>query len=899
MDLQTKLDQLYLNRAHGAFVRSRAKWIEAGEKNSSYFFNLEKSRQKRNCISCLLIDGKECKDFKLLENEVFQFYSKLYSTQFSKTDCNNFFDKISHLIPQIEKTYYDFCEADLKIEELDTALKKMILNKSPGSDGLTVNFYKFFWEEVREILFKALLECISQKELMTTMKQGVITLIPKPGKDKRQLDNLRPITLLNTDYKIFSGSIAARLKQGISNLISETQSGFLKDRLIHNNIRLVLDLIDYRDLIEENSFILFLDFYKAFDSVEHPFILETLNHFGFGENFRSTIGMLYHNINSSVLLGHGSCTRFNIKRGIRQGCGSSPLLFIMAAEMLSISLKNSDISGIDIMGEQIIISQLADDTTLFLKNEDQIPLALQTITDFTKASGLHLNLNKCELFALNDHPQQLLYNIKIKKEVKYLGITITKDKNISDKVNVWDNINKCKLTLNRWLQRDISIFGRILLTKMDSLSRLIYPAYSLPITQKMIKATNNIHFNFIWRNKCHYISKDDMIKSYQDGGGNAIDFDTMNGILKLKWLKTWLNNIHSIWYFIPNMLFNKMGGIHFLLKCDFEMSKLPVKLSDFHQQVLLYWKLIFKHNFTPHNSPIWNNRYITINRKSVYFDEWFSQGVWAVAHFLNDDGCILQYEGFCEKFQIHCTKRKYNQLVKAIPLSVRSMVKQDIFYSNTSPKLRHLWIEGSDFCDPKCNNKFLRCYLLNCSYPNSIKRSYILKDYKKEEIIRIRTKYLSFPIPFKMKEIQFKILNKIYPTNEFIKHRFKIETGKCIFCNTENEDLDHLFYSCNVIQSFWQDFQRWLQSKGIQFATLTTNEIKFGIKVKNIFMDFGINNLLLLCKYFIHKCRFFKTKPTIFHWKNELNLFSKSIQLIEQKSAKMLETFLLDFGLLD
>ena len=92
---------------------------------------------------------------------------------------------------------------------------------------------------------------------MSTMKQGLITLIPKPGKDKRILDNLRPITLLNTDYKILSGAIAARLKDGISSIISETQSGFIKGRLIHNNIRLVLDLLDYSHMVQESGFTVF------------------------------------------------------------------------------------------------------------------------------------------------------------------------------------------------------------------------------------------------------------------------------------------------------------------------------------------------------------------------------------------------------------------------------------------------------------------------------------------------------------------------------------------------------------------------------------------------------------------------------------------------------------------
>lgn len=181
------------------------------------------------------------------------------------------------------------------------------------------------------------------------MKQGLITLIPKSGKDKRILDNLRPITLLNIDYKILSGVIAARLKEGISSIITETQSGFLKGRLIHNNIRLVLDLLDYNQMVQERGFILFLDFYKAFDCVEHSFILKTLDHFGFGRKCIDMIGMLYNGINSSVALGHGTCSRFEIRRGIRQGCGSSPLLFIIVAEMLAILIKTSHIEGLNVM----------------------------------------------------------------------------------------------------------------------------------------------------------------------------------------------------------------------------------------------------------------------------------------------------------------------------------------------------------------------------------------------------------------------------------------------------------------------------------------------------------------------------------------------------------------------
>lgn len=125
-----------------------------------------------------------------------------------------------------------------------------------------------------------------------------------------------------------------------------------------------------------------------------------------------------------------------------------------------------------------------------------------------------------------------------------------------------------------------------------------------------------------------------------------------------------------------------------------------------------------------------------------------------------------------------------------------------------------------------------------------------------------------------------------------------MDTGKCNFCDTEEEDLEHLFFSCNIVQSFWQDIQIWLQSKGIHLGTFTVDEIKFGISGYDKNIEYGINNLLILGKQFIHKCRFFKSKPNATHWRNELKLFTKSLKIIEQKNALNLENFIMVFDLL-
>jgi len=151
------------------------------------------------------------------------------------------------------------CDADITSDELDKVVSSLALDKSPGCDGLTANFYKHFWNLLKDPFLLMLKEATESLTFPLSMKQGVITLIPKPDKDPKVLDNFRPITLLNTDYKIVTLIYANRLKLFLHKIISDSQSGFMKGRSLHNNIRLVLDLLDYRHLIKDDGFILFID----------------------------------------------------------------------------------------------------------------------------------------------------------------------------------------------------------------------------------------------------------------------------------------------------------------------------------------------------------------------------------------------------------------------------------------------------------------------------------------------------------------------------------------------------------------------------------------------------------------------------------------------------------------
>lgn len=310
----------------------------------------------------------------------------------------------------------------------------------------------------------------------------------------------------------------------------------------------------------------------------------------------------------------------------------------------------------------------------------------------------------------------------------------------------------------------------------------------------MIKKVNSIIFNFIWKNKTHYLKKSVMVKDYKHGGLKAADFESMIGVLKLNWVKAYLTQSNSIWFHIPKYIFQNVGGLEFLLRCDFEITKLPIKLSDFHKQILLYWKMMFTHNFTPHSSTLWNNRTILINRKTLFKQEWYDKNVLYVMDLMDKNGSLLQFNSFVDKFNLKCSYREFNQISRAIPLPLKFMIKNILTNSNVTVKLPELKIGELKFGEGKCNNKIL----------GSVFKEKLFYDIKKPTKIKITdnqvtlTKtscsYLKWPISPKVKEIQFKLINNIYPAAETLRKRLNFEVNPCVFCMTEHETIEHLFF---------------------------------------------------------------------------------------------------------
>ncbi|KAF7641042.1 hypothetical protein LDENG_00298150 [Lucifuga dentata] len=473
----------------------------------------------------------------------------------------------------------------------------------------------------------------------------------------------------------------------------------MKDHNISNNIRLVSDLIDYSELLEGDPVILFLDFHKAFDSVSHQFIFDTLQYFKFGRPFIQAIKTLYNGGNSCVKLSHGTSSRFDIHKGVRQGCPVLPYIFLLVSQILCSLTVKSQIKGIMLNNREIKIVQLADDTTLFLKNEGEIAGAISIINQFSVVSGLVLNTAKCEILPLKLSKNVNICGIPVKSTVTYLGVKLT---------------NKNGFTL--WLARDLSLQGRVLLSKAEGLSRASYIFSSL--NKSKYTALEKILYKFIWKNKPHKIKKEVISNNIHDGGLNVLNFTTFNHLLKIKRIKGFLKNPYSLWNIFPHFLFQKLGGLNFLLKCSFAVGKLPVKLAAFHKQVLTCWSLLYKHNLSPHKCYIWNDCYITHNGKTLFHDELYEKKILLV-HQLMKDKCLFTHTEFMEKFDIDLPFKDFNIIAKSIPNELL-MLFNNVDTAQQVKLQECIQVNGIDILDKKFNNRLVRETLNRKSTPAAV-----------------------------------------------------------------------------------------------------------------------------------------------------------------------------------
>ena len=385
------------------------------------------------------------------------------------------------------------------------------------------------------------------------MREAIVKLIYKKGKHN-DLKNWRPISLLNTDYKILSKILALRLTPLFQKHILPNQNAGLPKRRIENIHLEMQALLEMAEQKNEKIGIMSIDFQKAFDTLSHQLIMQIMKKLRLGPIMAGFVELLYNNIHSKIEINGKNTQKIQIKRGIRQGCPLSMALFILCTDVFTRKIiQNELIKGITFQKINFKIAQFADDTTFGFHNECDIKHIMTELEDFEKISGLKINPEKTQIIVtdslLKQKIQERFPTFKIQDKLKILGINFYIDQK-NNKKNWIDIIPKIKGIVQDHENRRLTIFGKIQIIKTLIIPLLIHIARLIIPSEKITKEINQILFKFLWNNySIEQLSRKKLIAEYKDGGITMVDLQSKIDtcfVEKIKYLHN-IEKANAIW----------------------------------------------------------------------------------------------------------------------------------------------------------------------------------------------------------------------------------------------------------------------------------------------------------------------------------------------------------------
>lgn len=541
--LRTELRLLYLHQYDHHLAKMKWNFYLQGDRPSKILARRVKQTQARTRIPYMVAkDRTKSFDPQAIANIFADYYQDLYNLQESDPSSGGDPDIIDSFLsriplPSLSRDQLDSLNCPFSMEEITVVLRNLKFQKSPGPDGLPNEYYKTFADTLLphcSALFNAI---VQQKAPPAEMLKAIITTIPKPGKSTDDPANFRPISLLNSDIKMFSKLLANRINLILPQLISPDQVGFVYGRQARDGTRRVLDLIQIAHLARGDAVLLSLDAEKAFDRVNWQYMQKVLFKFGFTGQIFDAINSLYTCPSATVFTSGFFSRQIPIANGTRQGCPLSPLIFALAVEPLAeLIRKTPEITGLSVNNTEHKISLYADDILVVCTNPTQsVPALLQLLQDYSAVSGYKLNRTKSTIFPLkistgvreNISQYQFQWSTS---SITYLGIQLASTPYDTIQEN-YTKLAECFETECKSYQSlCMSWIARVSIVKMFLLPKFIYLCRTIPyiIPRSHLDKLQSILLKCIWNGRRARVNKMLMYRDANLGGLGVPQFGAYN-----------------------------------------------------------------------------------------------------------------------------------------------------------------------------------------------------------------------------------------------------------------------------------------------------------------------------------------------------------------------------------
>ena len=370
---------------------------------------------------------------------------------------------------------------EVSMREVSRALRRSRAGTAPGLDTIPLELYRKAPQPLTQLLARVFSAIGATGELPPGFHDGLITVLHKSG-DRADPANYRPITLLNTDYRLLAKVLVHRLAPHLPKVIGPEQTAFIKGRSIGDSIHL-LQLLPHMLAREKRwALAVFCDFRKAYDTVDRAFLLSILERLGAGAGFLAWLRLLLSNTRASALVNGSISNPELFHAGVRQGCPLAPLLYLFVGLALLCLLKARGV-GVVAGGQHHPCTQFADDCTPFLQGgslqelQERVAAFLAAMHTFQAASGQELNPIKTKLLPIGaTHPFTLpasIHGLAVVSHASTLGITF--NHGTQTPTADWPALrDKVQQSFSRLARLQLSAFGRGFASAAYGTSKLLF-----------------------------------------------------------------------------------------------------------------------------------------------------------------------------------------------------------------------------------------------------------------------------------------------------------------------------------------------------------------------------------------------------------------------------------------
>lgn len=802
-----QLHDLYNAKAEHALFRLRTRFYEGGEKTGKLLSRQLKQQNAANIIPAIKKGDNMVSTTKEI-NSVFQtFYEQLYTAPCNADEekVNQFFASMN--LPTLDASQTKALDQPITEEEVRNAISSMKLGKSPGSDGLPIEYYKKFVDTLAPILTDVIAEAFQVNSLPDSFMEAIITLLPKKDRDTTEPANFRPVSLLNVDCKILAKVLASRLEKVLPKIIHKDQVGFIKGRSSADNTRRLMHLMWLNYSESTPGAALSLDAQTAFDLVQWNFLFKTMTNFGLGKVFRAWVNLLYQNPRAAVITNGMMSPFFTVSRGTRQGCPLSPLLFTMVLEPLAIKIREDPnilgLKGVDKETEQKLMLYADDILLLMSEPATSLPLLMEVIESYSVVSGYKINWRKSEAMPITRTCYSHMvtgFGFKwVPSGMKYLGVRLTQNLEGIMALNYDPLLTKIQHNVEKWKHLKLTLWGKVNVVKMVVAPQFNYISMMLPlnIPDIIFKRYDNIVKDFLWEGKRPRIKMSKMCALKDKGGLGLPDVKMYDLSFEMAQLaKHWRNTDSDLdWVTFEQSLASPCKPLDILS----QRSGLTQESNPVIEHSRYVWckihKLLKLSHYRQSYASLWNNPDIRIGKKMVFWKQWLLKGI-ATVKDLYVDGQVMSYSDLMGKYNIEGRGHFWKYL------QIRHCVG-DKFNFNENPVLTYFQQPHIAHTASVCYNLIINATSDNCCSLKLIWQRDLGVDFDEGEWSKIMANVGKNIREARGKFIHYKVVHRYYYTPSRLYRMGIAENGLCWKCKETDGTFLHMLWECSYVHPFW------------------------------------------------------------------------------------------------